>query len=160
MSGRLEPNGGWVRQTPVMRPLANMWSPLRLLSVVAVCALVLAAAWLWFDRDGDGAEVVGDSSHRGWMTIRYRGVQVDIPASWERLDKSECEFQFEVWAPPNLKGCEWASGVAFYASATFDSAHEPGVSRTKIRNEPEWGGYTYVGTFAIYASDDDRQTVM
>jgi hypothetical protein len=142
-----------------MRPLARAWSPLRLLGLVVVCALVLAGAWLWLGRDDGGAKMVGNSSRPGWMTIRFEGVRVDIPASWERLDTDDCEFEFEVWAPPHADVCTWSGGVAFYRSATYDPAHKAGVRRTESRGEPEWGGYTYAGDFAVYASDDDRETV-
>jgi hypothetical protein len=125
-----------------------------------VCASVLAGGWLWFHRDDGGAEVVGDSSHAGWVTIRYQGVRVDIPASWERSDMGACEFQFEVWAPPDSNSCAWATGTAFYRSANFDPAHKPGVRRAKTPDDPEWSGYTYAGDFAVYAADDDRETVL
>jgi hypothetical protein len=155
----LEPHTGCLRQTQVMRPLARVSSALRLLALVLACALVLAGVWLWLDRDGGGAEIVGDSSRPGWMTIRFEDVRVDIPASWERLDRDDCEFKLEVWAPPHSDGCKWTGGVAFYRSATFDPAHEAGVRRTESRGEPAWGGYTYAGELAVYASDDDRETV-
>jgi hypothetical protein len=144
-----------------MPPLARVLSPLRLLALLSVCVLVLAGVWLWLDRDDGGAEMVGDSSRSGWMTIRFEGVRVDIPASWERVDRGDCEFEFEAWAPPaHSDGCTWAGGVAFYRSATFDPAHKAGVRRTESRGEPEWGGYTYAGDLAVYASDDDRETVL
>jgi hypothetical protein len=142
-----------------MRPLARASTPLRLLALVSVCALVLAGVRLWLARDDGGAEVVGDSSYPGWTTIRYEGVEVDVPASWERSDRDDCEFKFEVWAPTGSTGCQWGGGVAFYSSATFDPAHGPGVRRTESRDEPAWGGYTYAGDFAVWVSDDDRETV-
>ena len=142
-----------------MRPWTKVSSPLRLLALVVACVVVLGGVWLWLARDDGGAEVVGDSSHPGWTTIEYEGVRVDIPASWERSDRSDCEFQFELWAPPGSRGCTWVGGVAFYASATFDPARGPGVVRTESRGEPEWGGYAYAGDFAVYAADDDRETV-
>ena len=64
-----------------------------------------------------------------------------------------------VWAPPEVNGCDWAGGMAFYGSSTFDPAHRPGVKRVESQDEPEWGGYTYVGDFAVYASTDDREVV-
>jgi hypothetical protein len=143
-----------------MHPWAKVSSPLRLLALALVCALLLAGRWLWLVRDDGGAEIVGDSSSAGWMTIRFQGVRVDIPASWERLDRDDCEFEFEVWAPPESRSCTWAGGVAFYGSATFDPAHKPGVRRTETRAQPEWGGYTYARDLAVYASDDDRETVL
>jgi hypothetical protein len=144
-----------------MRPLDRVSSPLRVLALASVCVLVLAGVWLWLARDEGGAEIVDGSSHSGWMTIRYEGVRVDIPASWERVDRDDCEFEFEAWAPPpHADSCAWAGGVAFYRSATFDPAHEAGVRRTESLGEPEWGGYTYAGDLAVYASDDDRELVL
>src|SRR3954466_6162771 len=135
---RVEPRTGGLRQTHVMRPIARVLSPLRLLALASVSALVLAGVWLWLDRNDGGAAIVSDSSRAGWMTIRFQGVRVDIPSSWERSDRDACEFHFEVWAPPNSNGCKWAGGVAFYASAPYDPAHEPGVRRTESSDEPEW----------------------
>jgi hypothetical protein len=143
-----------------MRPLATVSSALRLLTLVAVCASLLAGGWLRFHRDDAGAEVVDASSHAGWKTIRYQGVRVDIPTSWVRLDKDDCEFQFEVWVPSDSEGCAWAHGMAFYRSATFDPSQKPGVKRAGTHQKPEWGGYTYAGALAVYASDDDRDTVL
>ena len=95
-----------------------------------------------------------------WKTIESRGVQVDVPASWDRLDVSDCEFQFELWGPPDSPACRLdAGGVAFYSSATFDPAHGPGVRRTDDNNGPSWNGYAYAGDLAVYVSDDDRSLV-
>lgn len=146
-----------MRQTHVMRMMAG---PVRLLAMVLVSAVVLAAAWLWLRGEtAVQGEVVGSSSSSAWKTLEYRGVQVDVPSSWERLDMDDCEFQFEVWAPPEVNGCDWAGGMAFYGSATFDPANGPGVERGESRDEPDWGGYTYAGDFAVYASDNDRKVV-
>lgn len=133
----------------------------RLLIGVLVCAAIVAGVLLWFAiRDEGGAEVVAGSSQSGWKTIRYEGVRVTIPASWERSDRDGCEFQFELWAPPGSADCQMAGGVAFYASATFDPARGPGVGRVKARGEPEWGGYASAGEYAVYAADDDREIVL
>ena len=133
--------------------------PLRLLLLLA-SVLVLAGVLLWFgQRHDDRAEVPSGSSASSWKTVEYRGVQVDVPGSWVPVDMDACEFQYEVLAPPVVTGCDWAGGVAFYGSATFDPAHRPGVRRGGSRGEPGWGGYTYAGDFAVYASDDDRKVV-
>ena len=148
-----------MRRTRVLRMVAGV-NLVRLLALVLVSAVVLAATWLWVSgEDAVHAEVVGSSSPSAWKTLEYRGVQVDIPASWELLDMDDCEFQFEVWGPPEMDGCDWAGGVAFYGSATFDPAHGPGVKRGESRDEPDWGGYAYAGAFAVYVSDDDRTVV-
>jgi hypothetical protein len=131
-----------------------------MLALVLACALVLTGVWLRLDHDGGGAETVGGSSRPGWVTIEFHGVRVEIPASWKRSDRDDCEFMSEVWAPPGSRSCTWAGGVAFYDSATFDPAQGPGVRRPGSRAEPEWGGYTYAGDLAVYASDHDRETVL
>jgi hypothetical protein len=128
--------------------------------MACVCAAIVAGALSWYSsRHQGGAEVVAESPQSGWKTIRYEGVRVTIPVAWERSDRGDCEFQFEFWAPPNSDDCEQAGGVAFYGSATFDPAHGPGVVRVQNRTEPDWGGYTYAGEFAVYVSDDDRDIV-
>ena len=133
----------------------------RLLLPAVVCAGLLAGGFLWYAAERDPhAEVVTESSTRdGWQTIDYKGVQVDIPASWEPTDMAGCEFRFEHWAPPDVPECGLGGGVAFYASATFDPAHGPGVRRTDSADGPTWGGYADAGDFAVYASDDDRDLV-
>lgn len=126
--------------------------------VVAVLALGLAVelAVVWYDGRG-GADVVAETS--GSQTIQYDGVRVEIPGSWDRLDQSECEFEFEVWAPPGTPPCRWSRGVAFYGSDTFDPSHGPGIRRDGEPGEARWSGYTYAGDYAVYAGDDDRAVV-
>lgn len=122
---------------------------------VVVLALAVALAVLWYvDR---GAEVVAETSES--RTIEYDGVRVEIPGSWERLDQSDCEFEFEVWAPPGTPPCSWSRGVAFYGSATFDPAHRPGIRRDGEPGEARWSGYTYAGDYAVYVGDDSRAVV-
>ena len=107
-----------------------------------------------------GRGVVDDAAaSTGWKVLEYEGVRVDVPAEWERVDQTGCEFQFERWGPPGTEECEYDGGVAFYASATFDPAHGPGMRRSNSQDEPTWGGYAYAGEFAVYASDDDRTVV-
>ena len=104
--------------------------------------------------------MVGDSpSREGWKTVEYKGVRIDVPSSWQRLDMSDCEFEFERWARPGSAACEYEDGAAFYVSATFDPAFGPGVRRTTENGTRIWGGYAYAGDFAVYASDQDRDLV-
>jgi hypothetical protein len=127
----------------------------------AVLAALLISVLVWFRAGGNPhSEVVGDSPSRdGWKTVEYDGVRVDIPSAWERVDTGHCEFRAERWAPPDSPPCDAEEGVAFYRSATFDPAHGPGVGRASENGEPAWGGYTYAGDFAVYASDGDRAVV-
>jgi hypothetical protein len=137
-------------------------SGFRLLAVVVVCVSLLGGALLWYVTVNDGgAEVVAESPQPGWKTIEFQGVRVDIPSAWERSDMDGCEFEFEHWAPPpGAADCGMEGGVAFYASATFDPAHGPGVRRTEDKQGAAWGGYTDAGQFAVYASDNERDVVV
>ncbi len=149
----------------MMRPWARPWemvpSRLRLPAlVVLLCAVALAGSVLWGAHDDDGAEVVGRSSQAGWTTIQFRGVRVDVPPSWERVDTDDCEFEFEVWAAPGSRSCTGTGGLSFYQAANFDPGPAPGVHRTSSEGGPEWGGYAYAGELALYVSDDDRFTVL
>jgi hypothetical protein len=132
----------------------------RLLAVVVVCLSLVGGAVLWYVAlHDDGAEVVAESPQPGWKTIQYRGVRVDVPSAWDRSDMSGCEFEFEHWAPPGAANCGMEGGVAFYASATFDPAHGPGIRRSEDPHGENWGGYTYAGQLAVYVSDADRAVV-
>jgi len=143
----------------MMRPFANK-SALRLLAAVALCASLLGGAVLWYVTvHNGGAQVVAQSPQPGWKTIQYRGVRVDIPSAWERTDMSDCEFEFELWAPPGAASCAMHGGLTFYASATFDPAHGPGVIRTEEPQRVRWGGYAETGQLAVYVSDRDRALV-
>jgi hypothetical protein len=132
-----------------------------LLLGVAIAVLLAVGVGLYATRD-PRAEVVDESADpTRWKTIEYEGVRVDIPATWERLDMGDCEFQFEHWAPPDSPTCRTDAGVAFYGSRTFDPAHRPGVKRAEVPgpDTPDWYGYVYAGEFAVYASDDDLAVV-
>lgn len=135
----------------------------RLVVLGGVLAVLIAVGSGWFATRDTGAEVVDQSADpTRWKTIEYEGVRVDIPATWERLDMGDCEFQFEHWAPPDSPTCRTDAGVAFYGSRTFDPAHRPGVKRAEVPgpDTPDWYGYVYAGgEFAVHASDDDRDVV-
>ena len=133
-----------------------------LIASAAVVALLAVLLFVWDRASEPRSEVVPDASaENGWKTIQYQGVRVDIPTSWERSDMGDCEFSFEQWAPPDAPSCGQGGGVAFYASATFDPAHGPGLRRaeTSGTDASDWAGYVYAGDFAVYASDDDRDLV-
>jgi hypothetical protein len=134
----------------------------RLLILIAAVVALLAVLFVWDRASDPRSQVVPHASAKnGWKTIQYEGVRVDIPTTWERLDMGGCEFSFEQWAPPDAPTCGQGGGVAFYASATFDPAHGPGLRRagTNGTDASDWAGYVYAGDFAVYASDDDRDLV-
>jgi hypothetical protein len=126
----------------------------------AVTALGAALAAATLASCGDwGSGIATDPTADGWKTVEYQGVKVDIPSGWTRADMENCEFQFERWAPPDLPACSHDGGVSFYASATFDPAHGPGIRHDDTANDADWAGYVYAGDFAVYAADDDRGLV-
>jgi hypothetical protein len=136
----------------------------RLFAAAAACAALFAVVFIWMKPTSDSprSEVVADSPAREeWKTIEYRGVQIDVPSAWERLDMSDCELQYERWAPPHSPPCRYEGGAAFYGSATFDPAHGPGIRRTATKgtDAPTWSGYVYAGDYVVYASDNDRDLV-
>lgn len=129
------------------------------MAVVAIAFTIVGVLWS-SGAGGPRAEVVTDSSApQGWQTIDFEGIRVDIPADWERSDMDDCEFRFEHWASPGSPACGSSGGVAFYASATFDPAHGPGIRSSEFNGDPDWGGYVDIGEFAVYASDDDRELI-
>ena len=129
----------------------------RVLLLALVCTGLVAGGLLWYaGRDSHAEVVTASSTTGGWKTIEFQGVRVDIPASWEPVDTDDCEFHFERWAPPASLECDGEGGLAFYASATFDPAHGPGIRRGDSPGAPVWAGYAYAGDLAVYASDDDR----
>jgi hypothetical protein len=92
----------------------------------------------------------------GRLTIEHRGVQVDVPTGWERADMSGCEFQFAQWMPAGSDPCRLTTGLAFYGAATFDPFQGPEVQKTRAAG---WSGYVYSGSFAVYVTGTDRETV-
>ena len=65
-------------------------------------------------------------------TVEHEGVLLDVPGEWHELDTSDCEFGFARFGPADADACAFDhEGLAFYASATFDPKHGPGVLRRK-----------------------------
>lgn len=144
--------------------MTAMNRPARHLLWGILCVVVVVIGVGWYFMQDPRAEVVdGPADSSGEVhTIEFEGVRVDIPASWERLDMGDCEFNFEHWGPPEVPPCDPdAQGVAFYGSSTFDPDLGPGVIKNDEQDPeaPDWEGYAYAGEFAVYASADDRGVV-
>lgn len=131
------------------------------LGLAVAAAVAFISVMVWLAQSGDGrSEAAEASSAQLWQTIEYRGVRVDIPATWERTDTSKCEFEITRWGDRRFSPCGFKNGVTFYGSALFDPAHGPGVVRIAGDGDVKWSGYTYVGEFAVYVFDnDDRDLV-
>jgi hypothetical protein len=138
-----------------MRP-SKLGPVIGVLLALVIAGLVGAAFLLIGNGDSRGVVVRDDSTPAGYQALEYRGVRVDIPQDWVRVEDSDCEFEFERWAPPGSPTCEPdITSVAFYGRATFDPELGPGLQRVK---EPEkaWAGYVIVGDWAVYVSGPER----
>ena len=141
----------------------------KLFLVVLVLGLGVAAAagWLLFSAEPEHeapveehADVVGAAAD-GWQQLAYRGLQLELPPGWTRMD-GDCEFAAEHWGPAELAPCSADVGVWFYASATFDPSAGPGthpVEATDNLPSGGFGGYVTPGDMAVYAQDVDRDVV-
>lgn len=126
--------------------------PMKVSRVTSAVAALAAAGAV-------GAGILIWHEAAGWKTVTYKGTQVDIPSTWQRVDMSGCEFKSVRWAHPSSPPCAFQGGVEFYGSATFDPFNGPGVRRNPEDDDKRWGGYVLAGRFAIYASDDNRDLV-
>ena len=97
---------------------------------VVVAALVVPVGVLALGGDDAPDRVATDPADepKGWHTVEHEGVLVDIPGGWHELDTSKCEFGFVRFGPDGADACTFDhEGLGFYASATFDPKHGPGV---------------------------------
>jgi hypothetical protein len=141
----------------------------RVFLAVLVLGLVAAvvAGWLLVTEEADHeppqqerAAVVG-AAEDGWQQLSYRGVRLEVPPGWTRMD-GDCEFAAEHWGPPELAPCSTDVGVWFYASATFDPGEGPGVHPVDPSDglpDGGFGGYVTPGDLAVYAQDLDEEVV-
>lgn len=102
-----------------------------------------------------------------WHTVRHDGepfvesgdgtVLIDVPADWERVDTSGCEFEWVRFGPTDADPCDGdRAGVALYGSATFDPMHGPGLLVEGDSSPPLVGGYVHTGQYAVYVSGTDE----
>jgi hypothetical protein len=118
---------------------------------IAVPVLVLAGG------DGDGDAVVGaDAPPGAWQTISQGGVRVEVPADWRKYTCDFDGFESDAYGPSEADACGFGSYLAFYASATFDAAHLPGVITAGTEDEPRWSGYVYADELAVSSATEDR----
>lgn len=132
--------------------------------VVLVVGLALAgyAGYRLFTEEPDRRPPVSRSTGTaddGWVVVSYRGVSVEVPPEWERLDTSSCQGFSEHWGPSALDPCTTDAGLWFLASETFDPATGPGV-HTEPASEalPDggWGGYVVRGKVVVNVGDPDQ----
>jgi hypothetical protein len=98
----------------------------------------------------------------GWQQVTYRGVNVEVPLDWQRLDTSGCDSSPERWGPAGLDPCADDLGLWFLAAATFDPATGPGVHTAPVsKNLPAggWTGYVTRGDVVVNVADPDQAVV-
>ena len=103
-----------------------------------------------------------DTTDDGWQVVSYRGVTVELPADWARLDMASCVDSAERWGPADLDPCADDVGLWFLDSATFDAETGPGVhSAPASDNLPEggWAGYVSRGKVVVDVAGADQAVV-
>jgi hypothetical protein len=98
----------------------------------------------------------------GWLQVTYRGVDLEVPPSWKRLNMTDCDSAAERWGPAELDPCAPDVGLWFLASATFDAATGPGVHTAPPSvNLPDggWTGYVTRGEVVVNVADEDQDVV-
>jgi hypothetical protein len=135
--------------------------------VVLVAGLVVSGyvGYRLFTEDPDrpprSSKVTGTTDD-GWLQVAYRGVTVELPPDWGRLDTGVCEGELERWAPAGHEPCDDDGGLSFLDAATFDPAIGPGVHTTPASNlQPNggWTGYVTRGDVVVTVSDTEEVVV-
>jgi len=103
-----------------------------------------------------------DTTDDGWQVVSYRGLTVELPPEWARLDTTSCDGSTERWGPAEVDPCSGDVGLWFLASATFDPGSGPGVHTAPVSaNLPEggWAGYVTRGKIVVNVGDADQAVV-
>lgn len=98
----------------------------------------------------------------GWQVVTYRGVDVEVPPDWRRLEAASCDGTPERWGPGGLDPCAPDAGLWFRDATTFDTGFDPGVHVAPVSaNLPEggWAGYVTRGDVVIDVADPDQAVV-
>ena len=113
------------------------------------------------DREPPVSRVTGTTDD-GWQLVSYRGVTVEVPPDWTRLDTAICDADLERWGSAGQEQCEGDTGLSFLDSDTFDSANGPGV-RTSPASDTlpagGWTGYVTRGDIVVNVTDADEVVV-
>ncbi len=113
------------------------------------------------DRPPRSSKVTGTTDD-GWQQVAYRGVTVELPPDWSRLDTGVCDGELERWAAAGHEPCDDDGGVSFLDADTFESAIGPGVHTTPASDlQPNggWAGYVTRGQIVVTVSDSEEVVV-
>jgi hypothetical protein len=144
-----------------------MLSKFRMAIVLVLVAGLVVSGYVGYrlfteepDKEPPVSRVTG-SADDGWQLVSYRGVTVELPPEWDRLDMTGCEFPLERWGSRDL-GCVDDGGLVFLESSTFDAATGPGVHADPPSDafpDGSWSGYVIRGDVVVSATDADEAVV-
>ena len=105
---------------------------------------------------------VSGTTKDGWQQVTYRGVTVELPPDWKRLDTAICDPDLERWASAGPEPCDGDEGLSFLDSDTFDAATGPGVRAAAASDTLPaggWTGYVVRGVVVVNVMDGDEAVV-
>jgi hypothetical protein len=145
-----------------------MLSRIRVAIVVVLVAGLVVSGFVGYrlfteepDRDPPVSHVTGYTEDR-WQLVSYRGVTVEVPPEWARLDTAICDVELERWAAAGQEQCEGDTGLSFLDSHTFDSSAGPGVRAAPASDTLPaggWTGYVTRGDMVINVTEADEAVV-
>ncbi|MDX6371181.1 MAG: hypothetical protein QOD98_169 [Nocardioidaceae bacterium] len=145
-----------------------MLSKIRMAIVLVLVAGLVVSAYEGYrlftekpDHDPLVSRVTG-STDDGWQQVSYRGVTVELPPEWGRLDMGSCQGSLEHWGPADVDPCADDLGLWFLASATFDSGTGPGAHAAPASANLAaggWTGYVTRGEVVVNVADADEAVV-
>jgi hypothetical protein len=135
--------------------------------VLLICGLMVAgyAGYRLFTEEPKHQPAVSRTTGTtadGWKQVTYRGVNLEVPPDWRRLDVTGCDSTLERWGPAWLDPCANDRGLWFRESAAFDPATGPGVHTAPAsENMPHggWTGYVTRGDVVVDVADPDQAVV-
>jgi hypothetical protein len=123
-------------------------SKIRMAIVAVLIAGLVVAGFVGYrlfteepDREPPSSRVTGTTDD-GWQEVTYRGVTVEVPPDWQRLDTAICDNPLERWATVGQEQCEGDVGLSFLDSDSFDATTGPGVHTAPASDTLPTGGWT------------------
>lgn len=113
------------------------------------------------DREPPSSRVTGTTDD-GWQQVSYRGVTVELPPDWNRLDTAICDADLERWAAVGQEPCNGVVGLSFLDTDTFGAATGPGVHAAPASDTLPaggWTGYVTRGDVVVTVTEADEVVV-
>ena len=114
------------------------------------------------DRDPPSSRVTGTTDD-GWQQVSYRGVTVEVPPAWERLDTTICDVDRRaLGAPPARSSATATPGCRSSTRTPSMPATGPGVHTAPASDtlpDGGWTGYVTRGDVVVNVTDVDEVVV-